>query len=54
MSIAIVTAAIWLWVDVMFAWSEGEPVKARHVVCVFVLMVAIALRIVQRLLNGTL
>jgi len=53
-SIGIVTGAIWLWVDLTFAWSEREPVKGRHAIAALILTIIIAGRIVQRLFAGTL
>lgn len=53
-ALLILTVTMFLAVDLLFACGAGEPVRARHVVGVMLLVLLLTWRIATRVLTGTM
>ena len=53
-ALVILTLTMALAVELLFAWSEADPVRGRHVIGVMLLVLLLTWRIATRVLTGTM
>ena len=53
-ALVVLTATMFLAVELLFEWSEGGPVRGQHVIGVMLIVLLLTWRIATRVIDGTM